>query len=157
MMMAIWRNIFRRSNDSNIRLRSRAKRYRTPTISACFSTVHLLDTIPKSVSSKHRSAMPAIIINMLLEEYRKFLATKAEKTMMALLTNQGKSTNQKAIKSKNEKTFKFEGRCNHCSKRGHKEDQCWIKHPGLQPENGRKDEKKERPRYSMMATTAGPA
>src|SRR5271169_5018655 len=110
-----------------------------------------------SILEAQDSATPAIIVNRLLEEYRKFLAVKAEKTMMALLTNHGKSTNQKAGKSKNEKrSFKFDGRCNHCSKRGHKEDQCWIKHPGLQPEKGRKDEKKEKPRYSMMATTAGP-
>src|SRR5579859_2899283 len=63
-----------------------------------------------------------IIINRLLEEYRKFLITKLEETKMALLTNQGKRANQKGGKSKSEKNSssspKFDGKCNHCSKRG---------------------------------------
>src|SRR5436190_9284460 len=92
-----------------------------------------------------------VIINRLLEEYRKFLATKPEKTMMAMLTNKG--ANQKGGKSKNSK---FNGKCNHCSRRGHKEDQCWIKHPELKPEKSRKDERMEKPRYSMTATIASP-
>src|SRR6266496_2239874 len=64
-----------------------------------------------------------IIINRLLEEYRKFLAAKPEKTLMAMLTNQGKGANQKGGKSKNAKASKFDGKCNHCNKQGHKEDQ----------------------------------
>lgn len=97
-----------------------------------------------------------IIINRLLEEYRKFLIAKPEKTMMALLTK-GKGTNQKGGKSKSAKSSsKFDGKCNHCSKQGHKEDQCWVKHPELKPEKSRKDERMERPRYSMMAVTVSP-
>ena len=92
----------------------------------------------------------AIIINRLLEEYRKFFAAKPEKTNMAMLINQGKGINQKGRKSKNEKSSKFDGKCNHCNKRSHKEDQCWIKHPELKPEK-RMDERMERPKYSLMA------
>src|SRR5271169_2216091 len=110
-----------------------------------------------SILEAQDDVTPSIIVNRLLEEYRKFLVTKEEKTMMAMLTNHGKSANQNARKPKNEKNSpKFDGKCNHCSKQNHKEDQCWIKHPELRPEKGRKDEKKEKPRYSMMATTAGP-
>src|SRR5204862_850004 len=91
-----------------------------------------------------------IIINRLLEEYRKFLAAKPEKTLMAMLTNQGKK------KSKNAKA-KFDGKCNSCNKQGHKEDQCWIKHPELKPEKSRRNERMERPKYSLMATTTSVA
>src|ERR1700733_14124230 len=100
-----------------------------------------------------------IIINRLLEEYRKFLITKPEETKMALLTNQGRRANQKGGKSKSGRNSnstsspKFDGKCHHCSKHGHKEDQCWIKHPALKPEKYRKDEKSERPIYALMATT----
>src|SRR5271170_3482675 len=81
-----------------------------------------------------------IIINRLLEEYRKFLIAKPEETKMAMLTNQRKGANQKGGKSKNGRApTKFDGKCNHCNKRGHKEDQCWVKHPELRPEKGRKD------------------
>src|SRR5271169_3570604 len=97
-----------------------------------------------------------IIINRLLEEYRKFLIAKPEETKMALLMNQRKSTNQKGGKSKSGRnsssSLKFNGNCNHCSKRGHKEDQCWIKHPELKPEKSRRDERNERPKFAMMAT-----
>ena len=92
----------------------------------------------------------AIIINRLLEEYRKFLAAKPEKTLMAMLTNQGKGVH-KGQKSKNAKA-KFDGNCNSCNKQGHKEDQCWIKHPELKPEKSRKDGRMERPKYSLMTT-----
>src|SRR5271156_2970162 len=68
-----------------------------------------------------------IIINRLLEEYRKFLITKPEETKMALLANQGRRGNQKGGKSKsgrNSLSSRFDGKCNHCNKHGHKEDQC---------------------------------
>jgi len=94
-----------------------------------------------------------IIINRLLEEYRKFLIAKPEKTMTALLTK-GKGANQKGGKSKSAKgSSKFDGKCNHCNRLGHKENQCWVKHPELKPEKSRKDERMEKPRYSMMAVT----
>src|SRR5579859_7696003 len=94
----------------------------------------------------------SIIINRLLEEYRKFLIIKPEEKRMALLTNQRKGANQKG-KSKRQTPTKFDGDCNHCNKRGHKENQCWIKHPELKPEKGRKDERTERPKYALMATS----
>src|SRR5579859_6456533 len=94
----------------------------------------------------------SIIINRLLEEYRKFLTTKPEEKRMAMLTNQRKGANQKG-KSKRQTPTKFDGDCNHCNKRGHKEDQCWIKHPELKPEKGRKDERMGRPKYALMATS----
>jgi transposase InsO family protein len=106
-----------------------------------------------SILEAQDDVTPATIINRLLEEYRKFLATKPEETMMAMLA---KRTNQKGGKSKsgqNGSSTKFDGKCNHCSKRGHKEDQCWIKHPELKPEKSRKDEK---PKYSLMATAMTP-
>src|SRR5271156_6856769 len=68
-----------------------------------------------------------IIINRLLEEYRKFLAGKPDETKMAMLTNQRKGANQKGGKSKsgrNSLSSRFDGKCNHCNKHGHKEDQC---------------------------------
>src|SRR5271154_4517085 len=103
-----------------------------------------------------------IIINRLLEEYRKFLITKPEETKMAMLTNRGKRANQKGGKSNNGRnstlfSSRFDGKCNHCSKRGHKEDQCWIKHPELKPEKSGKDVKNEGPRYALMATTPSSA
>src|SRR5271168_4974418 len=84
-----------------------------------------------------------IIINRLLEEYRKILVTrteKMEKPMMAMLTNHGKRIGPgKSKNGKNSSPNKFDGKCNHCNKQGHKEDQCWIKHPELKPEKSRKD------------------
>ena len=80
---------------------------------------------------------------------------------MAMLTNQGRRANQKGGKSKSGRNpssnSKFDGKCNHCNKRGHREDQCWTKHLELKPEKSRKDERNERPKYSMMATAMGPA
>src|SRR5579871_2868131 len=108
--------------------------------------------VPISILEAQDSVTPAIIINRLLEEYRKFLAGRPEETKMAMLTNQHRRANQKRGKSKSSTGPKFDGKCNHCSKRGHKEDSCWIKHPELKPEKSRKD---ERPKYSMMATIMG--
>ena len=88
---------------------------------------------------------PAIIINRPLEEYRKFLTTKPEKTLITMLINQGKK------KSKDAKVF--DGNYNHCNKRDHKKDQCWIKHPELKPEKSKKNGRTKRPKYSLMTTT----
>src|SRR5437762_2577033 len=107
--------------------------------------------VPISILEAQDDVTSDIIINWLLEQYRKFLAAKPEKTLMAMLTNQGKGVS-KGQKSKNAKA-KFDGNCNCCNKQGHKEDQCWIKHPELKPEKGRKDERMERSKYSLMATT----
>ena len=70
---------------------------------------------------------------------------------MAMRTDQRK----KGGKSKSGKTpTKFDGKCNHCSKRGHKEDQYWIRHLELKPEKSRKD---ERLKFAMMATVMSAA
>src|SRR5947207_12131131 len=105
-----------------------------------------------------------IIINRLLEEYRKFLAAKPEKILMAMLINQGgKGANQKSRKSKDERneknssSSKFDRNCNYCNRRDHKENQCWTKHPELKPEKSRKNERTKRPKYSLMATTTNVA
>src|SRR5271170_1990406 len=110
-----------------------------------------------SILEAQDNVTSTIIINRLLEEYRKFLIIRPAETKMAMLTNQRKGTNQKGGKSKSGKnsppSSKFDGKCNHCSKLGHKEDQCWIKHPELKPERSRRDERNERPKFAMMATT----
>src|SRR5438552_3166758 len=120
--------------------------------------------VPISILEAQDDVTSDIIINRLLEEYRKFLAARPEKTLMAMLTNQGgKGANQKGRKSKGERneenssSSKFDRNCNYCNRRGHKEDQCWTKHPELKPEKSRKDERTERPKYSLMATTTSVA
>jgi hypothetical protein len=99
-----------------------------------------------------------IIINRLLEEYRKFLVAKPEKIMMAMMTGRA---NHKGGKSKSGRNFssstKFDGKCNHCNKYGHKEDQYWTKYPELKPEKNRRDERNERPKFALMATTTSAA
>jgi len=45
----------------------------------------------------------------------------------------------------------FVGKCNHCKKEGHKEAQCWIKHPELRPAK-RRDDGSEGPKYAMIGT-----
>ena len=116
-----------------------------------------------SILEAQSDITPTIVINRLLEEYRKFTAAKPE-TMMAMISNQGglggKRTNQKAGRSRGGKydspttiSSRFGGKCNHCKRQGHKEAQCWIKHPELRPENrGKRDDGAEKPKYAMMGT-----
>src|SRR5579859_4049451 len=96
-----------------------------------------------------------IINNRLLEEYRKFLITKPEEKRMAMRADQRKGGKSKS--GRNTNSTKFDGKCNHCNKRGHKEDQCWTKHPELKPEKSRRDERNERPKFALMATTSSAA
>src|SRR5579859_4049026 len=74
---------------------------------------------------------------------------------MAMMTGRA---NHKGGKSKSGRNFssslKFIGKCNHCNKRGHKEDQGWTKHPELKLEKSRRDERNEKPKFAMMATLA---
>src|SRR5579859_1545039 len=93
-----------------------------------------------------------IIINRLLEEYRKFLITKPEEKRMAMHADQRKGGKSKSGRHTN--STKFDGKCNHCNKRGHKEDQCWTKHPELKQEKSRRDQRNERPKFAMMAMVA---
>src|SRR5271170_8500676 len=80
---------------------------------------------------------------------------------MAMLTNQCKGANQKGGKSKNGRNSfslpRFYRKCNHCKKRGYKEDQCWVKYPELKPEKSRRDERSAKLKYAMMATVMTPA
>src|SRR5579859_5308100 len=97
-----------------------------------------------------------IIINRLLEEYRKFLITKPEEKRMAMRADQRKGGKSKSGRNPSSSP-KFDGKCNHCNKRGHKEDQCWTKHPELKPEKSWRDERNERPKFALMATTTSAA
>src|SRR5271169_309429 len=56
--MATWRNISRKLNDSNDKSRSKASKSRIQATSAYSSTVHLHDTMFRSVFSKHRTTSP---------------------------------------------------------------------------------------------------
>jgi ribosomal protein L12E/L44/L45/RPP1/RPP2 len=107
-----------------------------------------------SILEAQDEVTPQIIINRLLEEYRKFQAVKEEVPKQALLTNQRQSTNQKHgnRKGKSSSSSKPHPTCNFCNKGRHKEDQCWLKHPELRPERDGQGIKAERPRYSMTAT-----
>ena len=103
--------------------------------------------------------MLMIIINRLLEEYRKFLAVKLEKTLMAMLINQrDKGVNQKGRKSKDERneknssSSKFDRNCHYCNRHDHKKNQCWIKHSELKLKKSRKNERTERLKYSLITT-----
>src|SRR5579859_3283231 len=91
-----------------------------------------------------------IIINRLFEEYRKFLITKPEEKKMAMRADQRNGGKLKSGRHTN--STKFNSKCNHCNKHGHKEDQCWTKHPELKPEKSRRDERNEKPKFAMTAT-----
>src|SRR5579859_6948889 len=103
-----------------------------------------------SILEAQDNVTSTIIINRLLEEYRKFLITKSEEKRMAMRADQCKGGKSKSGRHTN--STKFDGKCNHCNKRGHKEDQCWTKHPELKPEKSRRDERNEKPKFAMTAT-----
>ena len=75
---------------------------------------------------------------------------------MAMRADQRKKGG-KSKSGKNPIPSRFDGKCNYCSKRSHKEDQCWIKHPELKPEKARKEEQTERVKYALMAMTTSAA
>src|SRR5579859_3134906 len=103
-----------------------------------------------SILEAQDNVTSTIIINRLLEEYQKFLITKPEEKRMAMRADQCKGGKSKSGRHTN--STKFDGKCNHCNKRGHKEDQCWTKHPELKPEKSRRDERNEKPKFAMTAT-----
>src|SRR5947207_7762284 len=131
MMMEIWRSIFKESKAS--------ESSHVGVLLNCALSRH---DVQVSILEAQDDVKPATIINRLLEKYRKFLVTKEDKPVTALVSTQGKgkgSTNARK---------KFEGKCNHCKKQGHKENQCWVKHPELRPtRQGGKD----KPKFLMMA------
>src|SRR5579859_5027981 len=104
-----------------------------------------------SILEAQDDVMSSIIINRLLEEYRKFLITKPEEKRMAMRADQRKGGKSKSGRNPSSSP-KFDGKCNHCNKRGHKEDQCWTKHPELKLEKSRRDERNEKPKFAMTAT-----
>ena len=74
-----------------------------------------------SILEAQDDIMLVIIINRLLEKYRKFLATKNKKSMMAMLTDHGKGKREKNSKKNNNK---FNSKYNYCNKREYKKNQC---------------------------------
>lgn len=81
--------------------------------------------IPINILETQNDITSNIIINRLLEEYRKFLMARLEKILMTMLINQeDKKANQKGGKSKNTKTkTKFDDNCYHCNRQNHKKNQ----------------------------------
>ena len=77
-----------------------------------------------SILEAQNDVTPSIIINRLLEEYRKFLEIKTEKSVMALVSHGGRDKGGKGKSGSGKNSSKFDDKCNHCNKRGHKEDQC---------------------------------
>ncbi len=78
-----------------------------------------------SILEAQDDVTPTIIINRLLEEYRKLLVNKPEETKLAMISNQGgRRANQKGGKQSRSKydsyspstSPKFDGKCNHCKR-----------------------------------------
>src|SRR2546423_96859 len=96
---------------------------------------------------------PASIINRLMEEYRKNITGSGgslSKMVMALLSKQKeKSSKSKASQKGKTASQSSSEECTHCSRKGHDESKCWIKHPELRPT--KKGSKK--PTISMMAVS----
>src|SRR5579859_563131 len=88
----------------------------------------LLNSVPEeykiavSILEAQDQLTPAIIINRILEEYRKMGAEDAGKVKVAMLT--------KHQKGKSQPKNQF---CTHCQKKGHTNEKCWIEHPELRP------------------------
>jgi hypothetical protein len=103
---------------------------------------------------------PTLIINRLMEEYRKNVTGTGgslSKMVMALLTkqrekNQSKSkSNQKGKSSPDTQSSSSSNEeCTHCARKGHSEPKCWVKYPELRP--ARKTSNKKPP-VSMMAVS----
>src|SRR6266496_1014441 len=102
---------------------------------------------------------PASIINRLMEEYRKNVTGSGgslSKMVMALLSkqrekNQSKSKSGQKGKSTSEPSPSQSSseECTHCTRKGHDESKCWVKHPELRP--AKKGSKKTP--VSMMAVS----
>src|SRR5213083_652660 len=57
MTTGTWRNISRKSNDSNAKSKSKAKKYPIQATSAYYSTAHLKGTTSRSASWKRRTTL----------------------------------------------------------------------------------------------------
>jgi uncharacterized protein YeeX (DUF496 family) len=108
----------------------------------------LLNSLPEeykvavSILEAQDQLTPAIIINRIMEEYRKISAEDAGKIKMAMLTKHQKEKSQ----TKNQSV------CTHCQKKGHTEEKCWIAHPELCPTKSRSQKKTGKALISMKAT-----
>ena len=103
---------------------------------------------------------PASIINRLMEEYRKNVTGSGgslSKMVMALLSKQHEKNQSKSKSGQKGKSTSSESspsqssseECTHCTRKGHDESKCWVKHPELRP--AKKGNKK--PAISMMAVS----
>ena len=108
----------------------------------------LLNSVPEeykiavSILEAQDQLTPAIIINRIMEEYRKIGAEDAGKTKMAMLTKHRKGKSP----PKNQHV------CTHCQKKGHTEEKCWIAHPELRPTKSGSSKKTGKALISMKAT-----
>src|SRR5579859_3177071 len=148
--MAIWKNISNKSNASNDKLRSKASKSRIQATLVFFSTARHHDTMSRSVSSKHRTMSPpqSSLTGCWKNIGSSLSPSPKKKGWQCMQINKG----GKSKSGRNTNSTKFDGKCNHCNKRGHKEDQCWTKHPELKPEKSRRDERNEKPKFAMTAT-----
>src|SRR4030095_5163768 len=89
-----------------------------------------------SILESQDKLTPTVIVNRLLEEYRK--GGMAEKTKMALLTKQ-KDKAEKGGKFKDKAGSKGK-RCDTCGKTSHDKASCWVEHPELRPKEKGKGE-----------------
>src|SRR5579859_7398829 len=153
--MAIWKNISNKSNASNDKSRSKASKSRIQGTLVFFSTARHHDTMSRSVSSKHRMMSPpqSSLTGSWKNIGSSLSPSPKKKGWQCMQINKG----GKSKSGRNTNSTKFDGKCNHCNKRGHKEDQCWTKHPELKPEKSRRDERNERPKFALMATTSSAA
>jgi hypothetical protein len=103
---------------------------------------------------------PTLIINRLMEEYRKNVSGTGgslSRMVMALLTkqrekNQSKSKSGQKGKSSSSDTSSTSSNeeCTHCTRKGHSEPKCWVKYPELRPA---KKPSTKKPAVSMMAVS----
>ena len=119
----------------------------------------LLNSVPDdykitvSILESQEKLTPTVIINRLLEEMRKIYGAWSGSIKVALMSNSTPGT--PAGRSKKIDNAKINLKCIGCSKNGHVEADCWIKHPEKRPtKNGNKSGKKkgkDKGKYAMAA------
>jgi hypothetical protein len=119
----------------------------------------LLNSIPDtynvtvSILESQDNLTPEIIINRLMEAWRKPNVEDSGKMKMALLTNRN-SQSKGGKTSSPTGTTSSSVKCRHCKKKGHKEDKCWIKHPELRPKKAEDAGKQNDSQFAMSAAAA---
>src|SRR5579859_8196963 len=107
----------------------------------------LLNSVPEeykiavSILEAQDQLTPTIIINQILEEYRKMGTEDAGKIKVAMFT--------KHRKGKSQPKTQF---CTHCQKKGHTDEKCCIEHPELHPTKNGSQKKTGKAMISMKAT-----